>query len=514
MFSLITPHFFTKGNVLMFDYLIVGNSILGLMTAYRLTQFSPNATIAIVGSSNRTGGATISAGAMLGVFGEVTNSIFSSDLNHRQFQYAHQNTSLWFDLIDELNDQVELEEQIKIHPNGTFILLNAHGTSKDDTPNYHAILRALKESEEPHTELEPKDVPGLCPEERARSIRSVYIPGEHSIKPIAVLNLLEKVLLKTGNVEFINQNAIELVMSNASSAQIDGVKLKQGNVIKAGNVVVAAGVGSQQLIDSLPVLKGRIPYLMSGDGVSYLLDQSVLGEHKIEHVIRTPNRAGACGLHVVPNIDEPNSLYMGAGNMVQWESLQGASMESANWIMGGGMQEINKHLADARIRQINQGNRPTPIDGFPLLGASSSVNGLWFLTGTGRDGFHRSPLLSSHLVKKMLGENNWSTAEANTLSTFEQFAPERPLIELYSQDDAIKLMASEIDCALHETGGLLTTGLHAPFPDWLSNDIRNIYQELDTSLALQPMVIFPIVCRRWKPELVKSYLESHKQAWG
>ncbi len=497
-----------------FDYLVVGNSVLGLTTAYRLSQLAPNAKIAIVGPSARTSGATAAAGAMLGVFGEVTAATFTDEYDQNYFELSLQAQTLWPDFVSELNSQLDETDHVQIHPNGTFILLNTHGTSKDDTPNYQTILHALKKYDEPHTEVMPEEITGLCPEERSRSLSGVYIPNERSINPMAVLRALELVLQQKQHVTQIDATVSTLLTAEQNAHRIKGVALNNGDVYEASQVIIAAGVGSQDLIDSLPALKGRVPHIMSGDGVSFVFDQTLLGEHQIEHVIRTPNRAGACGLHVVPNAKNKHLLYLGAGNMMQCRPLPGASMESATWIMKSSLQEINKHLGDARLLKFNQGNRPTSIDSYPLFGASTSVEGLWFLTGTGRDGFQRSPLLSWHIAKKLTGETSLTEIEKKTLDIFDAFAPERLPLQSETQEEAMQRLQKEVYCALHETNGLLTTGLHAPFPDWLDRDIRHIYDQLDTDIALPPMAILPIVCRRWPVSTVKDYLDAAKQAWA
>ena len=82
-----------------FDYLIVGNSVLGLTTAYRLSQLQPYAKIGIVGPSARISGATVAAGAMLGVFGEVTAAMYADEYDKAYFELAHQAQALWPDFV-------------------------------------------------------------------------------------------------------------------------------------------------------------------------------------------------------------------------------------------------------------------------------------------------------------------------------------------------------------------------------------------------------------------------------
>ena len=90
---------------------------------------------------------------------------------------------------------------------------------------------------------------------------------------------------------------------------------------------------------------------------------------------------------------------------------------------------MSKHLNHARLLKFNQGNRPTTLDGYPLFGACPSIAGLWLLTGTGRDGFQRSPLLSRHIAKQLTGITNLTAAEQTTRALLDTFTPERSPIQ-------------------------------------------------------------------------------------
>ena len=495
-----------------FDYLIVGNSILGLTTAYRLNQLAPSAKIGIIGPTQRTSSATAAAGAMLGLFGEVTATRHTNQYDKAYFELAHYAQSVWPDFVAELNDQLSAEQAIRIHPNGTFVLRNTQDTHTDDSLNYQAILRALKEYNEPHETIEPQDIPGLAQEASARALASVYIPNERSINPMSVLHGLERVLHTKPPVTQIDGIVTRLCTAKHHSA-IAGVELLNGDRHSADQVIIAAGVGSQDLIDTLPTLQGRIPHIMSGDGVSFVFDQSALGPHKIKHVIRTPNRAGAYGLHLVPNIHDKDVLYLGAGNVMQWRPLPGASMESATWLMNSSLQSMSKHLGNARLLRFNQGNRPTPIDGYPLLGACSSISGLWCLTGTGRDGFQRSPALSEQIAKQLTDSTRCSTSAQTTCTIFDTFAPERLPIQTISQAESIVQLQKAILCAPHEIHSLLPRDLQTPVPEELHRHISSVYAQLNTDLALVSTAMLPLIYRRWSIDTVKAYLDTAQKAW-
>ncbi len=489
-----------------FDYLIIGNSISGLTTAYRLAQLATHAKIGIVGPAARTGSATMAAGAMLGLFGEVTAENYADHYDRAYFELAYHAQSMWPDFIDEINSQVDPEDSVQIHPDGTFILFNTQ-----DTHDYHAILSTLQEYKEPYEVVAPEDIPGLAPEQSACTSAGIYIPRERSVNPIAVLQALEHVLKKNPAVTQINDTAVQLCTTQPDHMAMAGVRLSNGDLLHAGQVILAAGVGSQDLMDTLPGLAGRIPYLMSGDGVSFSLDQQALGSAQIQHVMRTPNRAGAYSLHVVPGVKNHRFLYLGAGNIMQWKPQSGTSVGNTACIMRNSLREISKHLGNARLLRLNRGNRPTTVDGYPLFGACTCIAGLWLLTGTGRDGFQRSPLLSWHMARKLTGTTTSSAAEQTTRAIFEAFSPERPPVQTCSQAQAIAQLQHDIDRARqHKADGILTAELQTCLPDRLYAEISRVYAQLDTNLALPSMTLLPILCRRWPIDSLKSYLDAAK----
>ena len=71
------------------DLTIVGNGILGLMTAYELTNRNPSLKVAIVGPADRAGGASQAAGAMLGCFGEITDLTFFNEQAEKRLSLIH-----------------------------------------------------------------------------------------------------------------------------------------------------------------------------------------------------------------------------------------------------------------------------------------------------------------------------------------------------------------------------------------------------------------------------------------
>ena len=70
--------------MITFDVAIIGNGIIGTMIAYRLSKIKNS--VALIGPKNRRGSASMAAGAMLNVFGEIDYDIENNDLSYLKNQ--------------------------------------------------------------------------------------------------------------------------------------------------------------------------------------------------------------------------------------------------------------------------------------------------------------------------------------------------------------------------------------------------------------------------------------------
>ena len=57
-----------------FDYLVLGNGAIGTFSAIKLKEAFPSSKIGIIGDPSRANSASVAAGAMCNVFGEVEHS--------------------------------------------------------------------------------------------------------------------------------------------------------------------------------------------------------------------------------------------------------------------------------------------------------------------------------------------------------------------------------------------------------------------------------------------------------
>jgi hypothetical protein len=180
--------------------------------------------------------------------------------------------------------------------------------------------------------------------------------------------------------------------------------------------VVAAGAFSRRLAEAVADLPPVMP-VVAGVGVSVVVSAPGIGA-ALGRVVRTPNRAFACGLHAIPR--SRDVIYIGATNVVHTDPRAHAPAQDVHFLIECAMRQLPVDVAEAGIVQVQTGNRPIPLDGAPVLGMSA-VDGLWFLTGTYRDGLFLSPLLSQQLADAIIGGHT-------EVPGWEMFGPHRARI--------------------------------------------------------------------------------------
>lgn len=414
-----------------YDIVIAGNGIIAYATAYELSQRDSNLKVAVVGPQHRNGSATFASGAMLSCFGELTNQTFKSLPGRTKFEMARESFKMWPEWLKSINSHFPSEKPLKI-TYGTYIILNGSGGNLD-TDNFSVILESLKKYEEPFEEVCPKDIKELNPRKDARPLRSLFIPGEGCISPHQVLFSLEKILQKQQSVTLIPEEVREVIVE---SGRAKGVRTADNQNIKANKVMIAAGAFSQKILDSIPEIRSTTPKILCGVGYSLLIDQNP--DIPFKHVIRTPNRAGACGLHALPR--ENKKLYIGATNDLFFEPNQLPRLGMLNFVIDCALNQIDESLTDSKLTTCYVGNRPASVDTFPLIG-SLSIQNLFIASGTYRDGFHDSPLIAKDMALRLMGDQGIIS---------EIFRPQRPLIQINNIEQAIEENTLHFEAASYE----------------------------------------------------------------
>lgn len=470
-----------------FDIIVLGNGILGLATAYALITDNPSLKIGVLGPSDMEGSATAAAGAMLGCFGEVTTRTLSSDYDQAKFEMNINAAKLWSDWLNAINGELD-EAPLEIKK-GTHVILNSKSGILD-CENYEALISTLNQYQEPWQEVHPLDIVGLDPIEDCRPIKALYLPQEGSINVATLLNKLQAVL-RLKKVCLLNEKAKTI---HTRFQKIVSVETEHKEIYYTNQIVIAAGVYSQALVDSIPELHCRIPRIFSGVGQAVILEH-----HKkaaIKNVIRTTNRSLACGLHVVPRTD--NTVYVGATNNLSVLPQTKASAGYTHFLLQCVIDQVNQTHHESSIVGLLCGNRPVSLDAFPLIGPTS-IAGLWLLSGTYRDGLHLSPLLAKYISTKMLKNSD----------IFQNpFLPERRPLQTMSKAQMIN------ETVKHFVAGAYEHGMHLPRLGWVSmfeNSLRkrfeHIYSQLETDVVVPPE--FMLIFNNDEQNSVLSYFRNH-----
>jgi hypothetical protein len=107
------------------------------------------------------------------------------------------------------------------------------------------------------------------------------------------------------------------------------------------------------------------------------------------------------------------------------------------------MEQINSYYYRAGLANVNVGWRPTSEDTLAVLGRTS-IDNLIVATGTKRDGFHCSPVISRAMAVLIMG--------GKPDCDLSLFAPERVPVHIYTRDEAIAIAVRHTINAAYQHG--------------------------------------------------------------
>ena len=469
------------------DMTIVGNGILGLAAAEALAQVGHR--VRVVGPAHRSGGASAAAGAMLGCFGEVTKYTLASTPGRAKLELGMAAHSMWAGFLERLSDTIG--SPVLPTATDTYVALNAR-SGWLDSQNFDGLLAALEEYGVRHDFVE--SIPGLDPTPDARPLRVLHLPGEGAVDASQVLAALERALRLLG-VEFCDATVRNVVCSRGG--RLTGLVLDNGESLATSQAVLAAGAATSRVLsDSLP--PGSMQPVFSGSGVAYVTQR--LAGPPFRSVVRTVNRAGSCGLHVVPLGD--GREYFGATNVIFGEPETRPHLGICHFLADCVIDQLNRDLSYARIDGIRFGNRPVPLDTYPLLG-NTGIEGLTVMTGTYRDGFHSAPLLAELLVAHV----------GNTSQAFPTlFDPTRRPLVTMTVEESIDEFVNQMVSSTFESPTRIPEFMHHRDLEGMFRPLAEaMYETLDCGMGLHPDIVNYLVLSRKDPaevDVVRQYINA------
>lgn len=465
---------------------ILGNGIIALSIAFRLAErAAATDRITIVGKRARPGSATLAAAAMLNSFAEIEADSLSSDFDRYRFGLSRQAAAMWPAFERHILQAAGIAADAAHFQCGTYVVNNTAADDLDDE-NFDAILKALKDHDEPFDIAAPADIPNFMPEQRHRATRALYIRNEGWFNPRLIVEQLDAALSRRPQVTFLDA-AVEKLIAPQSS--IEAAQLEDGRLVAGDAFVLATGASASAILNSsrLGIDVQRVFY---GVGVSIEIRSPDFPHTKC---IRTPNRGLACGLYTVPYFTGAGGandhILVGASNFISPKPYDYGRLTSVEGLMRGAIEQINANFYRADLVRVNVGWRPTSQDTYPLLGRTSIAN-LIVATGTKRDGFHLCPVISERIVALLLGEP--------VEEEFAWFAPERKPIRALSRDAAIAKAVRHQMSAAYQHG---FSPAKSRMPDQIMQMYRDNLERLHDKVGARDWGI--------PPEMLDMYRYGH-----
>lgn len=458
--------------------IFVGNGILSLMTALRIIQRDQQIDITVIGPNNREGCASVAAPAMLNSYAELIRGSLDTKIDRDKFKISQLASLKWqtiFDKLEEFNVSKPKPEF------GTYILNNAT-TDKFDDDNFNAIVDYLEEFQEEYEFVNPNSIPGYSPTSSGRAIRAIYMKNEGFVNSENVLDYLVD-YLKNKGVKFIDNKVSKL---NAKNNKIESVSLENGIELKADIFQLSSGATFSKILDNSN-LGLNIQRVLYGSGVAIEIKPR---EFNFTNCIRTPNRGLACGVYSAPRTKD--TIFVGASNYVSNYPLESGMLTSIESLLKASMEQINSSFYNAGFIGTKVGWRPTTQDTYPLIGKVSKYDNFFIATGTKRDGFHSSPVISEFMTSLILNE------KYEHEEYFSYFVPEREIIKNISREKAIR------DIVEHQISAMYQHDFVPP-----KSNMLNQYKEILEKEAIELHNKFGAVEWGIPPELYGMYKEGY-----
>jgi glycine oxidase len=466
------------------DVIVIGDGVIGLSIAFAAASSSARPRVALIGRPGP--GASRAAGAMLGVFGEITGGSFRTANSRARVELTMAATQRWEQWRERVGDLTGLGENG--FGTGTFLLLNGASSRLDDE-NYAAIESFATECSEPVESVDPSDIPGYRPFEGDRASRALYLPNERFLDARRWLASLHTGLTALDNVS-VHRHESPVPQQDPSGY---AVQVGQHRIV-SDQAVVAAGVWSPEVVRSLCPDVTLLP-VVSGAGTGIRVRTPV----PIRAVLRTPNRSFACGLHAVPQTD--GTVYLGGTNNVSITPEHFPTLSNLHYLADSMVGQFHEQLATAAVVHNYFGNRPIGLDTYPLLGPTAAP-GLWVATGTYREGMQTSPLIAEEITAGLLTGHCALPA---------QFAPDRGPITEWDTAEALKEAARHCHSITVETR--MRPPVMGRWPQWLRHmyheTLSQAYATLPNGFVLHPELA-PLAYER--PHELATLITQHQNA--
>lgn len=393
---------------------IVGNGAVAMSIAETLS-LDPAKQIDVFGPAEMNGSATRAAGAMIVAFSELEDEQLEDPVQKTRFDLAFRALQAWPDRVERLQrlSGCDLSKKDKI-----YILRNS--TSTPFEKKHIAYLEKCGKK---------------YPNEILIDEKKIELKTEFSIDARSYINALNLILNQRSNVKFIEYSG-----SYNFHLGYDGASLEYefGNIIKKyDKIVISAGAFTREIFQQNQLLFENVVPIFYGIGCALKLYSNGKNEFRGgwgPSAVRTMNRGGACGYHLV---NCGGYEYFGATNAIHHSPEYHPRLESLLNLTEHLKSEFSETFSFHQVKPI-VGFRPTPLDGMPLLGSICDGK-IVIATGNKRDGLTCSPEVARQ-VKRLVEDESCH---------YSALRPDRPVLSYFDKKRAIdKSALSSVSGAL------------------------------------------------------------------
>lgn len=371
---------------------VVGCGVVGAAIAYELSQL-PGLAITVL---DRQPPACSSTGAALGVLmGVVSQKTKGRAWNLRQTSLRRYQQ--WLPELEALTGQ-----QVPVNRQGVLLL-----SSEADLSKWEALSSLRQQQGWLLALWTPAQVGDRCPQLSLKGITAgIYSPQDCQINPTALTHALVAGAAKRG-VQFDFASPVEsLEFADATQQRCVGVRTTRGDRPAADWVVIASGLGTTPLLDSLPMPKIEIRPVL-GQAMRVKLSKP-MGDRTFQPVITGDD------IHIVPlgdgeywigaTVEFPEGetgMNLTAPNDPRAIAANPAALETV-W---EGAIALCPELSQAEVQNTWSGLRPRPANRpAPVLERLASCPNLILATGHYRNGVLLAPATAEWVKEEILAE--------------------------------------------------------------------------------------------------------------
>ena len=218
--------------------------------------------------------------------------------------------------------------------------------------------------------------PALAPTVRL----ALDVPGDHSVDPRRLVAALATAFERAGGT--IRRARVAAIETDGAG-RVVGVRLDDGEVVRARQVLVATGTGRLDAPDPVPVrpVKGQVMRLRDPRGAGL-----------ITRTVRGPQA------YLVPR--EDGRYVLGA---TMEERPDTAPTAGGVYELLRDMSEVVPGVLELEVEELLAGLRPATPDNLPAIG-HGTVDGLLWATGHFRNGILLAPLTADLIARAATGE--------------------------------------------------------------------------------------------------------------